>query len=125
MKPFPKTESPRVSWQHLRGRRVYHTLDPAMLLSAGTEKTLETRPVPYDLYSSGQYQVTFDRSYAIEKVRSDLTRPLSGVPLADIIRLVFEAYAIDNPDVITCGDSIFDIINLHLKPEDYINDYAI
>jgi hypothetical protein len=73
----------------------------------------------------GQYQVTFDRSYAIEKVRSDLTRPLAGVPLADIIRLVFEAYAIDNPDVITCGDSIHDIINLHLKPEEYVSSYAI
>jgi hypothetical protein len=125
MKPSPKTESPRVSWQHLRGRRVYHALDPAMLLSTGTEKTLETRPVPYDLYSPGQYQITFDRSYAIEKVRSDLTRPLAGVPFADIIRLVFEAYAIDNPDVITCGDSLPDLISPLLESQETNYEYVI
>lgn len=91
-----------ISWRNLRGVKSYHTLQPQMLIGT-VRKALATRPVPYSQFQHGSYSVRFDRAYAVEKVRRDLTTPLAGCDLKDVIELVVEAYAIDRPDVKVCG----------------------
>jgi hypothetical protein len=99
------TQSPMISWRSLRGKRIYHQLTPQMVAGTDPEtKRLYTRPVPYRQFKVAQeYEVSFDRDYAVEKVRRDLTLPLSAVSLKDILLLVAEAYAIDHPGARICG----------------------
>lgn len=73
------------------------------MLTGTVRKALATRPVPYSDFQHGNYSVKFDRDYAVEKVRRDLTKPLAHCDLKDILELVIEAYAIDRPDVKVCG----------------------
>jgi hypothetical protein len=91
-----------ISWRNLRGVKTYHTLEPKMLIGT-VRKALRTRPVPYSQFKLDNYSVRFDRDYAVQKIRRDLTTPLAGCDLQDILELVVEAYAIDRPDVKLCG----------------------
>jgi hypothetical protein len=100
-----RIQNSSITWRDLRGKRVYHQLTPQMIAGADPEtKRLHTRPVPYSQFKEAkEYEVSFDRAYAVEKVRRDLTLPLGAVPLKDILLLVTEAYAIDNPSARVCG----------------------
>jgi hypothetical protein len=86
------------SWKELPGKKTYHLLNPAMLRSK-QQKPLETRLVPFRRESDPEsVLVSFDRSYALEKVRRDLTLPLKDCELRDILELVVEAWGIDHPE---------------------------
>jgi hypothetical protein len=87
------------SWKALRGKRTYHQLEPAMLVSKKV-KVLNTRLTPYSEYpANAEYQVVFDREYAIEKVRRDLTLPLGETKLGEVLGLVIEAWCFDHPGI--------------------------
>lgn len=86
------------SWKALRGKRTYHQLEPAMLNDA-VEKVLDTRPIPFSQYpAAGMYRIRFDREYAVEKVRRDLTLPLGETKLGEVLGLVIDAYCVDRPE---------------------------
>jgi hypothetical protein len=98
-----------ISWRNLRGKQTYHHLEPKML-SGTVRKFLTTRPVPYKDFPHGDYIVSFDRDYAVNKIRRDLTYRLRSLPLQDVLDLVAEAYRLDRPDA--------DNLSIHIEPHE-------
>lgn len=91
------------NWRKLPGKRTYHPLTPSML-HGQHQKRLNTRLVPRKEYPEARpVSVAFDRSYAVEKVRRDLTAPLAACELREVLELVIEAWAIEHPEQALIG----------------------
>lgn len=83
-----------ISWRDVAGNQFMKKLDQIMLLPDGFSEKRHVS-LKKDARSGGDRKVrtvVFDRDYVIEKIRSDLTRPLHHMGLKEIQKLVAEAY---------------------------------
>ena len=80
----------------VQGNKYNRALHPAMLTDAGLVKTTKVALLNKPRSSQEYVVVVYDRTYAVYWLNSKVIKPLFNLEIADIIRLVKEAWKLGN-----------------------------